>query len=79
MVGGEVKRQPLAIVLEDCHRMDSASLALAMSIAKDIQPLLMILSSRPPIEGTDKHLGTVRSAMDPSARPETAGARGVVT
>jgi class 3 adenylate cyclase len=47
LLDAEVRRQPLAIVLEDCHWLDSASLALAMSVAKNIQPLLMILTSRP--------------------------------
>ncbi len=56
IVDGEVKKQPLAIVLEDCHWMDSASLALAVAIAKSIQPLLMILSSRPPIDGKQQTL-----------------------
>jgi class 3 adenylate cyclase len=51
LVDAEVKKQPLAIVLEDCHWMDSASLALAVAIAKRIQPPLMILSSRPAIGG----------------------------
>jgi predicted ATPase/class 3 adenylate cyclase len=61
LVDAEVKRQPLAIVLEDCHWMDSASLALAMSVAKSIQPLLMILSSRPPINGSQQ---TLREQFD---------------
>ncbi len=52
----EVKRQPLAVVIEDCHWMDSASLALAVSVANSIQPLLMILSSRPPIDGKQQTL-----------------------
>jgi class 3 adenylate cyclase len=56
IVDTEVKRQPLAIVLEDCHWMDSASLALAISIAKTIRPLLMILSSRPPLDGKQQTL-----------------------
>jgi class 3 adenylate cyclase len=51
LVDAEVKKQPLAIVLEDCHWMDSASLALAIAVAKRIQPLLMILSLRPAIGG----------------------------
>ena len=51
LVEAEVKRQPLAIVLEDCHWMDSASLALAVAVAKSTHPPLMILSSRPPIDG----------------------------
>jgi class 3 adenylate cyclase/tetratricopeptide (TPR) repeat protein len=51
LVDAEVKKQPLAIVLEDCHWMDSASLALAVAVAKRVQPPLMILSSRPTIDG----------------------------
>src|SRR5271166_3264473 len=50
LVEAEVKRQPLAIVLEDCHWMDSASLTLAVAVAKSIKPLLMILSTRLPID-----------------------------
>jgi class 3 adenylate cyclase/tetratricopeptide (TPR) repeat protein len=51
LVDAEVKKQPLAIVLEDCHWMDSASLALAVAVAKRIQPPLMIFSSRPALDG----------------------------
>ena len=38
--------QPVAIILEDAHWMDSASLALAAVVAQRVQPLILLLSTR---------------------------------
>ncbi|HZC35512.1 MAG TPA: adenylate/guanylate cyclase domain-containing protein, partial [Chthoniobacterales bacterium] len=38
---------PIAIILEDCHWMDSASLALAVQVAERLVPSAIILTSRP--------------------------------
>lgn len=46
LVAGAAAEQPLGIVLEDCHWMDSASLAVAEVVANRVQPIVMLLSSR---------------------------------
>jgi class 3 adenylate cyclase/tetratricopeptide (TPR) repeat protein len=46
MVADAAAEQPLAIVLEDGHWMDSASLAVAAVIAQRVQPLILLLSTR---------------------------------
>jgi class 3 adenylate cyclase/tetratricopeptide (TPR) repeat protein len=38
--------QPMAIILEDAHWMDSASLAVAAVVAQRVQPLVLLLSTR---------------------------------
>lgn len=42
-----VSRSPKVIILEDVHWLDSASWALALAAAQSIQPLLLILTTRP--------------------------------
>jgi tetratricopeptide (TPR) repeat protein len=46
--------QPLRIVIEDAHWMDSASWALALAVVRQVQPLLLVLITRP-------HTGNVPS------------------
>jgi predicted ATPase/class 3 adenylate cyclase len=46
LVAAAAAEGPTAIVLEDCHWMDSASLAIAAVVAQRVQPLLLLLSSR---------------------------------
>lgn len=51
LLAAESSRQPMAIILEDCHWMDSASLALASAVAESVRPVMLVLSSRPIPEG----------------------------
>ena len=43
----EAKQGALAVILEDGHWLDSASLALLRQVVKRVSPLLVLLSSRP--------------------------------
>jgi class 3 adenylate cyclase/tetratricopeptide (TPR) repeat protein len=40
-------RQPLLLVLEDAHWLDSASWALALAVLRQVSPLLLVLLTRP--------------------------------
>lgn len=51
LIAAEAAKQPLAIVLEDCHWMDSASLALASAVVDSVHPIVLLLSTRPIPEG----------------------------
>src|SRR5260221_10203137 len=54
LLAAHSQQKPIAIVLEDCHWMDSASLALALQVAERIAPGAIILTSRPRrTDGTD--------------------------
>ncbi len=55
IVGDAAVEGPLAIVLEDCHWMDSASLAVAAVVAQRVPRLLMVLSTRI-LTGDREHL-----------------------
>lgn len=46
LVAAEAEQGPLCLVLEDCHWMDSASLALAAAVAAVEGPLLMVCTIR---------------------------------
>ncbi|AXQ30921.1 hypothetical protein D0B54_20535 [Solimonas sp. K1W22B-7] len=43
-------QQPLVLVIEDVHWLDSASWALCLRVAQQVRPLLMVLATRPPGE-----------------------------
>ncbi|MFQ5966699.1 MAG: AAA family ATPase [Acidimicrobiia bacterium] len=43
-------KSPLMIVLDDLHWFDSASWAVAVSVARKVSPLLMVLLTRPMLE-----------------------------
>ncbi len=58
LVAGTAAEQPLAIVLEDGHWMDSASLAVAAVVFQRVQPLMLLLSTRV-LTGMKQH------ALDP--------------
>jgi class 3 adenylate cyclase len=47
LLAGHSQGEPIAIILEDCHWMDSASLALALQVAERVVPSAIILTSRP--------------------------------
>jgi tetratricopeptide (TPR) repeat protein len=47
LLAAHSRQKPIAIILEDCHWMDSASLALALQAAERIVPCAIILTSRP--------------------------------
>ncbi len=69
--------QPVGIVLEDCHWMDSASLAVAAVVAQRVQPLILLLSSRI-LTGEKEHLldpflaleGAQRLRLEPLERDD---------
>ena len=42
------EREPLLVVVEDCHWLDSASLALALAVSRGVPSLLLVLLTRPP-------------------------------
>ncbi len=42
-----VSASPLLLVLEDAHWLDSASWALAKLVSRDVQPVLLVLATRP--------------------------------
>lgn len=46
LVAEAAAAQPLAIILEDGHWMDSASLAVAAVVAQRVHPLILLLSTR---------------------------------
>lgn len=46
LVAEAAAEQPLAIILEDGHWMDSASLAVAAVVAQRVHPLILLLSTR---------------------------------
>jgi class 3 adenylate cyclase/tetratricopeptide (TPR) repeat protein len=39
--------EPLLLLLEDAHWLDSASWALTLAVSRTVQPLLMVISTRP--------------------------------
>lgn len=47
LLAAHSQQKPIAIVLEDCHWMDSASLALALLVAERIVRSAVVLTSRP--------------------------------
>lgn len=55
LVEDATAQNPVGIVLEDCHWMDSASLAVATVVAQRVQPLILLLSSRI-LTGEREHL-----------------------
>lgn len=46
LVAEAAAEQPLAIILEDAHWMDSASLAVAAVVAQRVSPFILLLSTR---------------------------------
>lgn len=44
----EAGAEPLAIAIEDAHWMDSASWALTVLLRREVDPLLLVLATRPP-------------------------------
>lgn len=71
IVAAAAAEGPTAIILEDCHWMDTASLAIAAVAAQRVQPLLLLLSTRF-LTGEQEHLldallalpGTQRLRLD---------------
>jgi class 3 adenylate cyclase/tetratricopeptide (TPR) repeat protein len=55
VIGEAAADQPLAIVLEDCHWMDSASVAVASVVAQRVHPMILLVSSRI-LTGEREHL-----------------------
>ena len=43
----EAQETPTLLILDDCHWLDSASWALAQIVARRVQPLFLLLASRP--------------------------------
>jgi class 3 adenylate cyclase/tetratricopeptide (TPR) repeat protein len=48
---GIARSEPLVLLLEDAHWMDSASWTLALLAAQQVGPLLVVVATRPPSEG----------------------------
>jgi tetratricopeptide (TPR) repeat protein len=77
LVAAAAAKQPLGMVLEDCHWMDSASLAVAAVVAQRVQPLILLLSSRI-LTGEKEHLldpflalpGAERLRLEPLQRDD---------
>ena len=47
LIQEEADKGPLLLILDDCHWLDSASWALALTISKKVSPVLLLLASRP--------------------------------
>jgi class 3 adenylate cyclase/tetratricopeptide (TPR) repeat protein len=58
-------RTPLLIVLDDCHWMDSASWELVRAVHRSVQPVMMVLLTRPMAE-PPKDAGSGEDAKPPS-------------
>ena len=70
--------EPLVVVIEDCHWLDSASLALALAVLRGVPALLLVLLTRPPAgPGADswsafcEAAGADRIDLGPLERDET--------
>jgi class 3 adenylate cyclase/tetratricopeptide (TPR) repeat protein len=57
LIGLAARRQPHMLVIEDAHWLDSASWSLASRAAREIPPLLLVLTTRP--GGADEQLADV--------------------
>ncbi|GEM_PF-2983683 len=47
LLADEAEQEPVVIVLEDGHWMDSASWRLALRVAREVRPLLLVITTRP--------------------------------
>jgi hypothetical protein len=59
----EVQREPIVLVLEDIHWLDSASWKLLTELLRSVQPMLTILTSRAP-ESTDDNYRLIHSLSE---------------
>lgn len=50
LLGATLDRSPALLILEDAHWLDSASWALARLASQRLQPLLLVIVTRPPAE-----------------------------
>ena len=48
LLKGAVQRTPTLLIVEDAHWLDSASWALTVLVARRVQPLLLVVATRPP-------------------------------
>jgi hypothetical protein len=48
LFAGAARRDRLVLLLEDAHWLDSASTALALALHRQVRPLLLVVSTRPP-------------------------------
>ncbi len=48
LLGKTADAEPLVVIIEDCHWLDSASLALALAVLRGVPRLLLVLLTRPP-------------------------------
>ncbi|MCI0455378.1 MAG: AAA family ATPase [Gemmataceae bacterium] len=60
LVQTAASRAPTLLVLEDAHWFDSASWALALSAGRRVQPLLLVISTRPLAEPVPTEYGQLR-------------------
>lgn len=59
-----VQRQPLVLALEDLHWRDSGSLALTLAVCQQVQPLLLVASTRPMPEPLPAEYAALLQAPD---------------
>jgi class 3 adenylate cyclase/tetratricopeptide (TPR) repeat protein len=53
-------QSPLLLVLDEAHWLDSASWALALAVAREVQPALLIIATRPLIDPMPAEYGHLR-------------------
>ena len=75
LIRGAAHGRPIVLVLEDLHWLDSASWALALQLVREVQPLLLVVASRPirpePIELLTLLAHGQRLALGPLSAAET--------
>ncbi len=57
----EAASQPMLVVLEDVHWLDSASWSLIRQVSRDLTSVLLVITSRPVASDSDDPLSSVRS------------------
>ncbi|MEO6741216.1 MAG: AAA family ATPase [Chthoniobacteraceae bacterium] len=62
LVGQAAGAVPLVIAIEDCHWLDSASLALALTLIRSVPRLLLVMATRPPPKDASGTWAALREA-----------------
>ena len=62
LLGRAAAAAPLVVAIEDCHWLDSASLALALALVRGVPRLLLALATRPPDADAPETWAALRAA-----------------